>query len=70
MVSSVKRLAVLGSTGSIGRQTLEIVRAWPGRFQVVALAAGRNIKLLRQQVNEFSPRFVSYLTENQNPKES
>ena len=69
MVSSVKRLAILGSTGSIGRQTLEVVRALPGRFQVVALTAGNNIKLLRQQVNEFSPRYVSYLTDSQKPEE-
>jgi len=58
MGSSVKRLAVLGSTGSIGRQTLEVVRALPDRFRVIGLAAGRNIGLLAEQVNEFKPEFV------------
>ncbi len=54
----VKRLAILGSTGSIGRQTLDVVRALPGRFQVAALTAGSNASLLAQQVEEFLPRFV------------
>lgn len=54
----MKRLAVLGSTGSIGRQTLEVVRAFPDRFDVVALGCGANISLLREQVAEFRPRLV------------
>lgn len=53
-----KNLAVLGSTGSIGQQTLQIVRALPEKFRVIALAAGKNINLLSKQVNEFKPRFV------------
>jgi 1-deoxy-D-xylulose-5-phosphate reductoisomerase len=59
-ISPVKpiRLAVLGSTGSIGRQTLEVVRSLPGRFNVIALAAGGNVTLLEEQVGEFRPRFV------------
>jgi 1-deoxy-D-xylulose-5-phosphate reductoisomerase len=52
------RLAVLGSTGSIGNQTLEIVRALPSHFQVVGLAAGENQDLLRRQVAEFKPKLV------------
>jgi 1-deoxy-D-xylulose-5-phosphate reductoisomerase len=60
MVAKVKRLAVLGSTGSIGRQTLEVVRALPGRFRIVGLAAGKNLDLLAGQVGEFKPEFVSY----------
>jgi len=55
----VKRLAILGSTGSIGRQTLEVVRAFPQRFEVVALASGRNLTLLKGQVREFKPKLVS-----------
>lgn len=51
----MKRLAILGSTGSIGSQTLDVVRALPGHFQVVALSGGRNLELLRQQVEEFRP---------------
>jgi 1-deoxy-D-xylulose-5-phosphate reductoisomerase len=58
MVHRVKRLAILGSTGSIGRQTLEVVRAFPRRFKVVALSGRRNLPLLREQVREFQPRFV------------
>ena len=58
MGGAVKRLAVLGSTGSIGRQTLDIVRAMPERFRVVGLAAGKNIDLLAGQVGEFNPEFI------------
>ncbi len=55
MHSPVKRLAVLGSTGSIGRQTLEVIRALPGHFRVIGLSAGNNIDLLAEQVAEFKP---------------
>ncbi len=58
MRNTIKRLAVLGSTGSIGQQTLEVVRALPHQFHIVGLAAGRNIDLLAKQVAEFKPRFV------------
>ena len=54
----MKRIAVLGSTGSIGRQTLDIVRAFPDEFEVVGLAGGRNTELLKQQVGEFRPAHV------------
>jgi len=60
MGNIVKRLAILGSTGSIGQQTLEVVRALPHRFNVVGLAAGKNIGLLTKQINEFKPRFAYY----------
>ncbi|MFC2051508.1 hypothetical protein ACFLT4_02110, partial [Chloroflexota bacterium] len=60
MGDTVKQLAVLGSTGSIGQQTLDIVRALPHRFQIVGLAAGQNIDLLTKQAAEFKPRFVYY----------
>ncbi len=53
------RIAVLGSTGSIGRQTLDIVRAHPHRFEVVGLAAGQNLDLLTEQVAEHRPGMVS-----------
>ncbi len=55
----MKRLAILGSTGSIGTQTLEVVTAHPGRFEVTALAAGANLDLLEQQVRRFAPLLVS-----------
>ena len=55
----LKRLAVLGSTGSIGVQTLDVVRAFPDIFQVIGLSAGRNINLLAEQAAEFRPDVVS-----------
>jgi len=55
----VKKIAVLGSTGSIGRNTLDIVSRFPERFEVVALAAGENIILLAEQAQKFRPRLVS-----------
>ena len=55
----MKRIAVLGSTGSIGRQTLEVVRAFPGEFSVVGLSAWNNTDLLLEQAWEFRPAFVS-----------
>ncbi|MDP2953173.1 MAG: Gfo/Idh/MocA family oxidoreductase, partial [Chloroflexota bacterium] len=58
MGSEIIRLALLGSTGSIGRQTLEVVSAFPQHLQVVGLAAGQNEALLAQQVRHFQPRFV------------
>lgn len=51
----MKRLALLGSTGSIGRQTLDVVAAQPERYQIVALAAGGNIALLNEQLRQFQP---------------
>ena len=54
----MKQLAILGSTGSIGQQTLEVVRALPHHFNVIALAAGENTDLLAKQIEEFKPRFV------------
>ena len=58
MTSTIKQLAILGSTGSIGQQTLEVVRAFPHRFRVIGLTAGKNIDLLVKQVSEFRPRLV------------
>jgi 1-deoxy-D-xylulose-5-phosphate reductoisomerase len=54
-----KRVAILGSTGSIGRQALDVISRNPDRFDVVALAAGRNVELLARQVERFRPRVVS-----------
>jgi 1-deoxy-D-xylulose-5-phosphate reductoisomerase len=55
----VIRIAVLGSTGSIGRSTLEIVRRHPDRFEVVALAANRSADVLAGQVAEFNPKIAA-----------
>ena len=51
----MKRISLLGSTGSIGTQTLDVVRKHPDRFDVVALVAGSNAELLAAQVDEFRP---------------
>jgi 1-deoxy-D-xylulose-5-phosphate reductoisomerase len=55
----VKRLAILGSTGSIGTQTLDVVTQHPDRFSVVALSAGENLHLLVKQARLFKPSVVS-----------
>lgn len=58
-----KGIAVLGSTGSIGRSTLDVVRRYPDRFRIVTLSAGNNIGLLKKQIELFKPAFVSVLTD-------
>lgn len=59
----MKVLSILGSTGSIGTSTLDVVRHFPDRFQVVALAAGRNLELLARQIEEFRPQVVAVADE-------
>ena len=58
MGSSLTRVAVLGSTGSIGTQTLDVIRSLNGRFELLGLAAGRNFGLLAQQARELRPRLL------------
>ena len=53
-----KGLAILGSTGSVGTQTLDVVRTFPDMFDVVALACNRNLELLGRQIEEFRPRYI------------
>jgi 1-deoxy-D-xylulose-5-phosphate reductoisomerase len=60
MSKKIKRIAVLGSTGSIGRQTLDIVRSLPDQFNVVGLATGGNLDRLTEQVAEFNPDYISF----------
>lgn len=59
----IKRIAILGSTGSIGQSTLAVAAKFPGRFSVVALAAGNNVDLLEQQVRTFRPRVAAIVSE-------
>jgi len=59
-----KRLSLLGSTGSIGTQTLEIVDACPENFIVDALSAGTNVQLMAEQVMKYSPKVASLATED------
>lgn len=65
-----KRIALLGSTGSIGRQTLDIVRRFPDRFRIVALAARSNVTLLEQQVQEFKPALVACFADSPEVKQN
>ena len=60
----MKRIAILGSTGSIGRSTLSVVESYPDRFQVVSLAAGRNLDLAYEQAVRWKPRVVSMALES------
>ena len=54
-----RNLAILGSTGSIGRNTLEVVNRFPDRFRVQGLTAGANLEVLAEQIAQFRPRLVS-----------
>jgi 1-deoxy-D-xylulose-5-phosphate reductoisomerase len=58
---TLKRIAILGSTGSIGRSALQVIEQFPNRFQVVALAAGRNVDLLIEQIQRFRPKVAAVL---------
>ena len=66
-----KRIAILGSTGSIGTQALEVISKLPNKFEVVAISGGSNIELLKEQVKKYKPKYVciansdnkSYFTE-------
>ena len=58
MTERARGVAILGSTGSVGRQTLDVIRHLPGHFRVVALAGGSNHTLLEDQSREFHPDFV------------
>jgi len=60
----MKRLVILGSTGSIGVNTLKIVERCNEEFEVLALAAGQNLALLRKQIKRFKPRMVSVLNQD------
>jgi 1-deoxy-D-xylulose-5-phosphate reductoisomerase len=60
----MKRIAILGSTGSIGRSTLSVVESFPDRFQVVTLAAGRNLELAFEQAQRWRPRVISVAAES------
>jgi len=55
-MDDVKKIAILGSTGSIGQQALEVIRALPDKFSVVGLAGGKNSELLKRQISEFQPK--------------
>ncbi len=60
---TMKRIAILGSTGSIGRSTLSVAESYPDRFQIVALAAGSNLEAAFEQARRWRPRVISIATE-------
>ncbi len=60
----MRAVTILGSTGSIGRNTLDVIRRWPDRFRVYALVAGCNVDELARQIVEFRPRLAVVATEN------
>jgi 1-deoxy-D-xylulose-5-phosphate reductoisomerase len=57
----LKRIALLGATGSIGQQTLDVIRLHPEQFQLVSMSIGRNVKEAKKIIKEFSPKVVSVL---------
>ncbi|HWY19927.1 MAG TPA: 1-deoxy-D-xylulose-5-phosphate reductoisomerase [Candidatus Acidoferrum sp.] len=59
----MKRIAILGSTGSIGRSTLSVAESYPERFQIVALAAGTNLEAAFEQARRWRPRVISIAAE-------
>jgi 1-deoxy-D-xylulose-5-phosphate reductoisomerase len=59
----MKRIAILGSTGSIGRSTLSVVESFPDRFQVAALAAGKNLDVAFEQVQRWRPQVAAIASE-------
>ena len=59
----MKRIAILGSTGSIGRSTLSVAESYPDRFQIVALAAGSNLESMFEQARRWRPQVISMATE-------
>lgn len=59
----MKRIAILGSTGSIGRSTLDVVETYPERFQIVTLAAGGNLEAAFEQARRWRPRVISMAAE-------
>lgn len=60
----MKYISLLGATGSIGQQTIDVVRNHPEQFRIVALSAGKNISLVRTYINELKPELVSVQTKD------
>lgn len=58
MNNNKKKISILGSTGSIGTQALEVIERLPNKFEIVALAGGNNIELLKEQIKKFNPKVV------------
>lgn len=63
----MRNIIILGSTGSIGTQTLEVIRANPDAFRVIGLSAHENVELFEKQVREFQPKYVLLTSMSENP---
>ncbi len=61
-ISMKKKISILGSTGSIGKQALEIVDCMPEKFEIIGLAAGSNLEEFKKQINKYNPQFISVKT--------
>ena len=57
----MKKLSILGSTGSIGTQTSDIVKNNPNKFEIIGLTTNKNIELLKKQIDEFKPEAVAVM---------
>ena len=65
MNNTRKKISIIGSTGSIGTQALEVIEKLKDRFDIIALAGGKNVNLLKQQAEKFKPKYI-YATEKIN----
>ena len=61
-----RKISILGSTGSIGRQALEVIEKLNDKFEIIALTGGRNITLLNEQIKKFKPKYAYA----ENPKDN
>jgi 1-deoxy-D-xylulose-5-phosphate reductoisomerase len=61
----MRNISILGSTGSIGRQTLEVIQANSSNFQIIGLSAGRNLELFKKQILKFKPKYISIAEEKE-----
>ena len=68
LITTVKAITLLGSTGSIGTQTLDIVAQYPDQFRIVGLAAGRNVEMLIAQIRQFRPAIAAICEEDKLPQ--
>ena len=56
----MKKISIIGSTGSIGTQALEVIEKLQDKFEIIALAGGHNIELLTKQAEKFKPRYICH----------
>lgn len=59
-----KNISILGSTGSIGRQALQVIDAFPEKFKIIALAAGENVNLFAEQIDKYKPQYAAIANSN------